>query len=498
MKRLHWTVAKNALSNVVRGGATAIVAVALPHFLAHSLDRDRFAAWSLILQIAAYASFLDFGLQTAVARFIAQALELQQHDRVKKLIETAFAMLALAAILAMIVIGIIVFYAGSFFHGVPQSLLHEFQVATLIMALGAALLLPLSTFTGVLVGMHQNEFTAYTVGGSRLTGAAIAIAASHYTHSLTVIALCVAIPNLLGGLLQMVIVGGRLASARLRRITVDKEAAIGFLRYCAGLTVWAFGMLLISGLDITIVGHYQFREVGYYAIAATFTSIFASANSSILSAFLAPFSAMQASGRLDQMRMIVIRATRINCLFNLAATAVVIAYGQPLLKIWVGEIYATQAYPILVILMVTQAIRLVGSAYSIALMATGYQNSGIPPAIIEAGINLTMSLYLVRHHGAIGVAYGSLIGAVIALPSLFFFCVHIREGLTVSRYDLGLRGIAGGLLPLVPATAWGTYIVIGHPTLLWATAGWLCSIVLGLFSYRLMQNGPIQAKASMG
>ena len=82
----------------------------------------------------------------------------------------------------------------------------------------------------------------------------------------------------------------------------------------------------------------------------------------------------------------------------------------------------------LVVLMATQTIRLFASGYSIALMATGYQNSGIVPVVVEAIVNLAMSLYLVRRHGAIGVAFGSLIGAVVAIPSLFVFCVSVKEG----------------------------------------------------------------------
>ncbi|QHN04320.1 hypothetical protein FTO74_13825 [Granulicella sp. WH15] len=488
MRSLRWTVAKNALSNIVRGGATAIVAVALPHFLVHSLDRDRFAAWSLILQIAAYASFLDFGLQTAIARFVAQALELGKHEHVRKLIETAFAMLSIAALISLALLLLIVFHAGIFFYGVPSSILHEFQVAALIMALGAVLLLPLSTFTGVLIGMHQNEFTAYAVGGSRLIGATIAIIASHYTRSLITIALCVAVPNLLGGLLQMYIVGQRLASARLERLAIDRNAAVGFLHYCAGLTVWAFGMLLVSGLDITIVGHYQFESAGYYAVAATLTSIFASANSSILSALLAPFAAMQARGRLDQMRVIVIHATRINTFMNVAVTAIVIAYGKMLLGLWVGEIYAKQAYPVLVVLMATQTLRLFASGYSIALIATGYQNSGIFPVLIEAVVNLVMSLYLVQRRGALGVAYGSFIGAVVAIPALFVFCVGIKEGLNISRFDLGFRGILVGMLPVLPAFACAILVIRLHQFRLLPIVGWLVSIVIGFFVFKLTQR----------
>src|ERR1700761_5449709 len=100
MKPLRITIIKNAVSNLVRGGATAAVAIVLPRFLTRSLDSERFAAWSLILQIAAYASYLDFGLQTTVARFIAQAIELKQTERQQKLVNTALSLLTAAGLAA--------------------------------------------------------------------------------------------------------------------------------------------------------------------------------------------------------------------------------------------------------------------------------------------------------------------------------------------------------------------------------------------------------------
>jgi len=463
------------------------VAVSLPHFLAHSLNHDRFAAWSLMLQIAAYASFLDFGLQTAVARFIAQALELEQTDRVRKLIETAFAMLSGAAVLAITVIGIVVFFAGSLFHGVPAYLLHEFQVAALVMALGTALVLPLSTFTGVLIGMHRNEFVALTVGGSRLVGAAATILATRYTQSLTILALALVLPNFLGGLLQVYIVSRQLISARTFRLSIDRAAANGFLRYCAGLTVWAFGMLLISGLDVTIVGHYQFEAIGYYAIAANLTNIFASANSTILNALLAPFAAMQAKGELDKMRNIVVRGTRLNTLINVVLTAFVLAYGNSLLKVWVGPAYAQQAYPILCVLMITQTVRLTFSAYTIALMATGRQNRGIVPAIVEALVNLAASLWAITRFGPIGVAYGSLMGVLFALPALFLITIKSTKDMSVTRSELVIRGILPGVLPAIPALA-VVYAIQRQPPLYPSVALWVASLLVGCGLYRLIDR----------
>ena len=69
------TLLKNAVVNVVRGGAAAIVAIVLPPFLTRLMSPDSFGVWSLVLQLSAYIGYLDFGIQTAVGRFVAHANE---------------------------------------------------------------------------------------------------------------------------------------------------------------------------------------------------------------------------------------------------------------------------------------------------------------------------------------------------------------------------------------------------------------------------------------
>ena len=184
MKRLGHTVIKNALANIVRGGASGMVAVVLPHFLTQALDHDRFAAWALMLQIAAFASYLDFGVQFAVARYLAQAIERDDDQQRDRLISTAFAMLAIAGVIALSVIGIVIFFLPRIFQGIPSALVGDLRLGLMFMAVSAALGLPMSTFTGVLVGLHRNEFPALAIGGTRILSALGVLVTVRYTHSL--------------------------------------------------------------------------------------------------------------------------------------------------------------------------------------------------------------------------------------------------------------------------------------------------------------------------
>jgi O-antigen/teichoic acid export membrane protein len=451
MKRFGFTVVKNATANVIRGGATAVVALALPHFLTRALNTDRFAAWSLMLQIAAYASYLDFGLQTAVARFLAQAMELGQEERRDHLVSTALIMLSVAGAVALGIIALVLWQLPHLFHGVPPALLSEFRSAAFLLAVASCASLPLSTFTGVLIGLHKNEYPALAVGGSRMAGAVLVIAAAHYTHSLVVLAACLALTNLAGGITQIGIAKRILPRMRVKLTMAQHAMANELMRYCLGLTVWSLGMFLVSGLDVTIVGHFQFAAVGYYAIASTLINFIAGLNNAVFSALMTPFAALHAKGNVTVIGRIVMAGTQLNTYGNVLISLLLALFGFKLLTFWVGPVYAREGMPILLVLAVAQAVRLIGSAYAMMLVATGQQNKGIPQGVVEALTNFGFSIGLAVVLGPIGVAWGTLIGAVCGVT--WSIAVTMRwtwNEVPIPRGEFMRRGILGPVLVAVP------------------------------------------------
>lgn len=66
------TLSRNSAISLARVMVNSLVALVLPAYLTHRLPVAVYAAWVLILQLAAYVSYLDFGVQTAVVKFVAE------------------------------------------------------------------------------------------------------------------------------------------------------------------------------------------------------------------------------------------------------------------------------------------------------------------------------------------------------------------------------------------------------------------------------------------
>jgi O-antigen/teichoic acid export membrane protein len=324
----------------------------------------------------------------------------------------------------------------------------------LILGFVAAINLPLSVYTGVLIGLQRNEFPAIAIATSRLLGAVAVLLVLRWTHSLAWLALCIGGFNLVAALVQCAIVRKLLPTLRFSFAFLDRATVTELIRYCSTLSVWSFGMLLVSGLDVTIIGLFNFKAVGAYSIAATLIMFFTGLNSAAFSAFMAPVAVLQARQDYSRIRELLLVTTRLNSYASLGAIAVTCLFGRAIIRIWVGPEYLALTLPILEILLVAQAIRLVGSAYGMVMISMGLQRYGIVSAIAEGSSNLLLSVLGMIVIGSVGVAWATLIAALIGFAIITWVVLpRIRE-LSITSGMFIQQGIVIPFLPFLPFCLW--------------------------------------------
>jgi O-antigen/teichoic acid export membrane protein len=454
MKSIRFAIAKNAFANVIRGGASAVVAIVLPHFLTRSLGPDRFAGWALMLQLAGYANYLDFGLQTAVARYMAGALEKGDKEACDRLLSTAISILTVAGAIAVLGLGVIAWQVPHLFNTVSPNLAGEIGLGVAILGISAAIGLPLSAYSGVLIGLQRNEFPAIAIASSRILGAVAVLLVVRHTQSLVWLSCCVAGFNLLAAFAQYAIAKKLLPWLRFKIVSVERAMTTELIRYCSTLSIWSFSMLLVSGLDVTIVGLFKFSAAGAYSIATTLVMFFTGLISAAFSAMLAPIAALQARQDYSRISRLILTTTRINSYLSIGAIVITFLFGETLIRAWVGPSYLAITFPVLKILLIAQTIRLVGNAYGTALISLGLQRYGLLPALLEGSLNLVLSIVGMVFLGPLGVAWATLIAAAIAISVTVFFVVPRVEVLSIRRSKFIFEGVLVPTLPFLPICIW--------------------------------------------
>jgi O-antigen/teichoic acid export membrane protein len=449
-KNLRASVARNASANLVRLGASGMVAVLLPPFLVRMLPTDTYSAWAVLLQLTLYVGLLDFGIQTAVARFVAHADELHDSTQRDGIASTAVVLLVAAAALALSMVALLAWRLPYLFPNMPAPLRHGARIAMLLMGGSFALGLPFSAIHSIFVGLHRNEIPAALVVLNRFAMAALILGVVFHRGGLAAMGAAVAVANFASYAIALSAWQRWAPEVRLRLSLVSRGYGQRIGGYSVALAVWFAGMLMVSGLDLTIVAKFDYSATAFYAVAATLTGFVAQAQGAIFAALL-PASAVL-SARNDALKLgdVLTTSTRYGMFILLAMVLALISAGRFILRIWVGSNYAVHSITIMEVLLVANVVRLAALPYATMLLGTNQQKKVILSPLAEGVTNLLVSILGAYLLGAIGVAIGTLVGSFVGLGLHLFHNMPRTSAIAVDRTALVTQGLLRPLACAVP------------------------------------------------
>jgi O-antigen/teichoic acid export membrane protein len=423
-----------------------------------------YAVWVLILQISAYAGYLNFGLQTAVGRYVAYANELGDKDQRDSVFSTALVGLCGAAAIYLLSLAGIIAAVQVVFPTVPTALVAPMRLALILVGVSMAVDLPASACNGVFVGMARYELPALTTGVGRLAAAVGISLMAIAGQSFLAMAATLAVTNVLSNVAQIMILRRVAPDVRFSGTLVRRSTARELYAYCVGLTVMAFSGLLVSGFDLILVGHFDFSVVVPYSISASIVALIAGALVAVIGVILPHAAALHARQKAEEMGKLVVSMTQLSLLILVLTGIPVIVFAAPILKAMAGARLAESGTPLLAMLLIANMIRLIGAPYSTILIAAGQQSYIKISPLSEGVSNFLASVVLGYFLGGIGVAIGTLIGSFFSLGSHFVYSIpKTRSAIGISRKDLVFSGVLTPLLWTCPLILAGAASLSGVP-----------------------------------
>lgn len=482
---------KNAVANVCRGGAMGIVALLLPPVLVRHMTAVAYGVWVLVLQTSAYVGYLDFGLQTAVGRYIAFANEKSDVELRDSIFSTAFAGLMMAGILSFLLLAVAAALVQKIFPSIPPDLISTMRTMLLIVGGSLAIGLPASAWNGVFIGLQRNEIPAFTVGGGKILSAAGLIAVVLTRNSLTEMAYVVAISNLLSYGAQYYALREIAPGIRFARRVIHRAAARELLDYCFALTVMSFSMLLITGFDLILVGRFQFSEVVPYSVAAGAIPFLSGSLFAVMNAMMPHAATLHAQNKSREMGDLVLSSTRISMLLLIFTGCPVLIYAGPILKLWIGAKFVATGTLILIVLTIANMVRLIGAGYAVVLVAAGQQRLIKVSPLSEGVGNLLASICLGMTMGAIGVAIGTLVGSFISIGAhLVYSMPRTWEQIRLSRRRYLSSAVGVPILCTFPLSLAAGFSIAGIHITAWEFVLALTTSLMGGF-WLLYRSGTL-------
>ena len=166
---------KGSASNLLRVALSMLLALILPRLLVHRLSPAEYSAWVLILQISAYISLLDLGLQTAVGKLVAEYDAAGDRFACCRTLSSSVSILCASAAVGAVVVAFVAWQVPQLFHQMPAGLIGDVRGGILVVGISSVIALPFGAFLAAFTGLQSYGFpTALSTVSRVLTAAGLA------------------------------------------------------------------------------------------------------------------------------------------------------------------------------------------------------------------------------------------------------------------------------------------------------------------------------------
>jgi O-antigen/teichoic acid export membrane protein len=399
--------------NWIPFAVAVVVTFFLSPFVVRHLGSATYGVWILSNSSIAYMALLDLGMRGAITQFVAKYHALGQHLESSQAISAAMGFRLVISLMVMIVSLALAALATRIFR-IPVELWTAIRWTMIITGLNLSFTLIVGVFNGVLTGIQRFDVTSSLAVAQVLLGAVGTVAVLEAGHGIVMLALTQVAITVGVGVFTIVFCFRAYPEIRLGA-SLDRKTLTDLWRYSSYLFIIAITGQFIYYSDNLIVGAFLSAEaVAFYAIGGKFIEYLGQLSSSLAQTFMPVAASLAAKERPDQLRRLLIQGTRLALFVSLPIAWVLFSRSHTFIGLWMGQQYAQTSGKVLKILLLS-AVALSGNRVGgNIVLGLGKHKPFAVWQTCEAIANLTLSVYLVRKVGIIGVAWGTVIPSLIS------------------------------------------------------------------------------------
>ncbi|MDY3556089.1 polysaccharide biosynthesis C-terminal domain-containing protein [Gemmata sp. JC717] len=411
--------------------ATLAVGFFLAPYMVKSLGVARYGVWCVVESVLAYFTLFDMGIAACLVRFVAKYHATESRHELNKLVSACLALFVLAGAGVLLVGGAVVPFVAP---GLERKLGESGDVLsfTLLVLANLAVTLPLSAFPAILDGLQRFGVKSLV----RLVCLALRVGgivwAMETRPGLLPLAVVLTVTNVLEHALMALCCFRFLPGLRVSIRLIDRAT----VKDVRGYSLDAFlamvaGRITVQTGAIVTGGFLTFAAAAHYAIALRLVDMAKNLLRSATTTLTPAVSQREASGDMTGVRRVLLDGTRAVLYLVLPIHLGLLFFGAPFLVRWMGEEqYAEWCFPATAVLSATLTIGVAQSVASRILYGMGKLKLFARLALVEAGVNLALSLALVKPFGIVGVA------VAVAVPNVLF-CLFVI-GYACRTLDVGV------------------------------------------------------------
>lgn len=475
--------ASRILKNVTSNWAALVVGIFFSFVLApltvRSLGNVYYGIWTLLMQFTGYLWLFDFGVRESVIKYVAEYHASDEPDKLVSTVRTAVSMYSAVAVAALLAVAGLAFSLPYFFN-IPPDAVFTARVTTLLAGATVAQGFVFNVFGGVLAGLQK--FYAISRVNIVLTVLRGGLVYALLTAGYGVIALALTqfVLTLASNLIIYRMCRAELPYLSMRLVWPEREEAVKLLNYGKYVLISNIGDKVIFATDSIIIGMFlPISALTYYAIGGTLIENMRGFIVSMAAIMNPLSSSLDARKEAGGVATVLMAGAKSAMLLGLPFCAGFIVLGTRFIGLWMGDEYAREAGLILAWLSIGHVLGLPYYTISGVLYGLGKHKVVATSRIVEAVLNLGLSLVLIRYFGLVGVAIGTVVPhaivVVLMLPAV------LPNFMPVTRTDYYLSTYVRPLVASVPFWLWCWFVgTVVQPTHL---ATFIASVAVGLPAY---------------
>lgn len=404
----------DTLASLLAQAITMFTSFALVRLLVRHLGEEQYGLWATLGSAVALLGFLQIGIGPGLVNALSRVPP-ESPEQGRPIVSSALFIQLVAATLGSFLVLLGVGALGLDRLVAPgtngPAWGSDVRGAILILGIGSFLRLPTvipgSVYRARLEG-YKDAWIQVVGSGIFLGGAFLAL---RWSPSLTGVALAQQLGMLTYGLISSATLFLRHPELRPRLGAVDRALVQTFLREGLHLSVVSIAAYVVLSSDNLVISQLvSIEAVAPYAATMTLSQIGQRVTMRILDACWPMWSRAIAAGDGVWLRAHYSRTTRLIALITIANSALVLTFGQPLIRLWTGSEKVVPSTALLfasAALFVSQGL---SSAPGRFVVAAGHMSLASRVTAANAVVNLIVSIGLGFQFGAPGVAWGTVIG----------------------------------------------------------------------------------------
>lgn len=424
---------RSLLSNWIGLFVAGIVGLIISPIIVHSLGKQTYGSWTLIVSLTGQLIILDFGIRNSLVAFVSRARAKNDTEVLSRTLSTALTLLTVIAVFAFAAVALVAPFVSRIFSLEPDTTL-LFQALLLIYTFDAALELIFGIFNGALAGSERYDVMNALNSARVIANAVLVVILLRLGFGVMGIALVALITRVIQrfGLCCYTYRANR--GLRIEYRLWDPAIAKSIGKYGS----WAFVIVLATRViyqsDLIIIGIFLGTEsIAVYAIALIIVEQLRTLTQSANTILTPRLSGLQVGNRIDDQFRLIEKWSLLSLIITVTIAVPLFVNASAFFDLWMGIGFQHSAR-ILCILICPFFLTAPSLALSSFLYATSQHALAARIQISEALFNLGLSVVLVHYLGLEGVALGTVIPALLCTGILLPLITCSRMKLPYSRF----------------------------------------------------------------